>query len=223
MAFIGIRQPDEFRVVMCAHVLAWSNDLETRALSGATIRRKLAALSSLFEYLCEANAVAGNPVKGVKRPRVDSQKGKTPAIGDHQARSLLDAPDPATLQGLRDRAILATLLYHGLRRAELCALTVGDLQPRRGVMHLRVHGKGAKVRYLPLHPGTAERIDAFLQAAGHGVDKHSALFRPVKSNRHQNGRASITPDGVYKTLTAYAQENLLYCTHLTGATDRSST
>lgn len=51
----------------------------------------------------------GNPAKGVKRPRLDSQEGKTPAIGDHQARSLLDAPDPTTLQGLRDRALLASL------------------------------------------------------------------------------------------------------------------
>jgi site-specific recombinase XerD len=204
MTVIGIRQPDEFRSVTRAHVLAWRKDLETRALSGATIRRKLAALSSLFESLCEANAVTSNPVQGVKRPRVDSQEGKTPAIGDHQARSLLDAPDPTTVQGRRDRAILATLLYHGLRRAELCALTVGDLQSRRGVMHLRVHGKGSKVRYLPLHPGTAERIDAYLQAAGHGADKHGALFRPVKNNQHQNGRASITPDGVYKMLAGYA-------------------
>jgi integrase len=75
-------------------------------------------------------------------------------------RALLNAPDPATLRGLRDRAILSTLLYHGLRRAELCALTVGDLQPRRGVMHLRVHGKGDKLRFVPLHPGTAELIGA---------------------------------------------------------------
>jgi site-specific recombinase XerC len=56
-----------------AHVLAWRKDLETRELGGATIRRKLAALSSLFEHLCDANAVTHNPVKGVKRPR-----GKTP-------------------------------------------------------------------------------------------------------------------------------------------------
>jgi site-specific recombinase XerC len=58
-----------------------------------SIRRKLAALSSLFDYLCEVNAVTSNPVKGVKRPRTSSQEGKTPAIGDHQARSLLHAPD----------------------------------------------------------------------------------------------------------------------------------
>ncbi|WP_414706896.1 site-specific integrase [Rudaea sp.] len=47
---------DEFRVVTRAHVLAWRKTLEDRTLSGATIRRKLAALSSLFEYLCEQNA-----------------------------------------------------------------------------------------------------------------------------------------------------------------------
>lgn len=204
MAFTGIEGPDQFRSVTRAHLLAWRRDLEGRALTGATIRRKLAALSSLFEYLCEANAVISNPVKGVKRPKIESSEGKTPAIGDHQARSLLDAPDVSTLQGQRDHAILSTLLYHGLRRAELCGLTVGDVQERRGVKHLKVHGKGGKLRYLPLHPGTAESIDVYLQAAGHGTDRPGALFRPVKNNRHDNARASITADGVYKMLAGYA-------------------
>lgn len=204
MTFTGIQQPEQFRNVTRAHLLAWRKDLESRALSGATIRRKLAALSSLFEYLCEANAVTGNPVKGVKRPKIESQEGKTPAIGDHQARSLLNAPDAATLQGQRDRAILSTLLYHGLRRAELCALTVGDVQERRGVKHLKIHGKGGKIRYVPLHPGTAELIDGYLHATGHRMDKLSALFRPIKNNMHANGRTSITADGVYKMLAGYA-------------------
>ena len=156
MTFAGIRQPDEFRIVTRAHVLAWRKALEARALSGATIRRKLAALSSLFEYLCEKNAVDFNPVKGAKRPKVDSNEGKTPALGDHQARALLDAPDPKTLKGKRDRALLSVLLYHGLRREELCLLKVKDMHARRGVLHLRIHGKGNKLRYLPLHPGSAE-------------------------------------------------------------------
>ena len=131
-------------------------------LSGATIRRKLAALSSLFEYLCEKNAVDFNPVKGAKRPKVDSNEGKTPALGDHQARALLDAPDPKTLKGQRDRALLSVLLYHGLRREELCLLKVQDIHDRRGVPHLRIHGKGNKMRYVPLHPGSAERLHAYL-------------------------------------------------------------
>lgn len=203
MAFAGIEDPHAFRQVGRSHILAWRRDLERRALGSATIRRKLSALSSLFDALCEANAVQGNPVDGVKRPKVASQEGSTPAIGDHQARALLAAPDTSTLQGLRDRAILATLLYHGLRRAELCALHLVDLQDRRGVRHLRVLGKGSKVRYVPLHPAAAGDIAAYLEAAGHGDDKAAPLFQPVSNNARGTGR-SITPDGVYKVLAKYA-------------------
>lgn len=204
MTFAGITDPYAFRQVGRAHILTWRRDLELRGLGGATIRRKLAALSSLFESLCEANAIQGNPVDGVKRPKNNSHEGKTPAIGDHQARALLQVADPATLRGLRDRALLATLLYHGLRRTELCTLHVADIQERRGVKHLQVHGKGSKIRYVPLHPGAADAIAAYLEAAGHGEDKAGALFRPV-SNNTRNGSRSITPDGVYKLLASYAK------------------
>ena len=86
----------------------------------------IAALSSLFDYLCERNAVAHNPADGVKRPKANHNEGLTPALGDAQARALLEAPPADTLKGQRDRAILATLLYHGLRREELCRLKVRD-------------------------------------------------------------------------------------------------
>jgi hypothetical protein len=56
----------------------------------ATIRHRLSALA---EYLCACNAVTHNPVKGVARPKSESGEGKTPALGDHQARKLLDAPE----------------------------------------------------------------------------------------------------------------------------------
>ena len=127
----------------------WCAYLELRDLKpGRIVRHRLAALSSLFEHLCESNAVTHNPVKGVKRPPVENYEGKTPALGDHQARVLLEAPDGVSLKGKRDRAILATLLYHALRREELCKLTVKDFRhERRGVAHLKVLGKGSKTRY----------------------------------------------------------------------------
>lgn len=204
MLFTGIEESTQFRKVSRGHVLAWRHDLERRILSGATIRRKLAALSSLFDYLCESNAVTGNPVEGVKRPRMESGQGKTPAIGDHQARALLNVADVSTLHGRRDRAILATLLYHGLRRAELCALRVADIQERRGVKHLQVRGKGSKIRYVPLHPAAAGAIATYLEAASHSDDPSSALFRSI-SNNSRGRTASITPDGVYKMLASYAK------------------
>jgi site-specific recombinase XerD len=145
MAFIGInaKQPEEFRIVTRAHVIAWRDELVKRELEPATIRNRLSALSSLFEYLCERNAVTHNPVKGVKRPKADNNQGKTPALGNHQARDLLQAPEGDSLKAKRDRAILATLLYHGLRREELCKLTVKDAsRSRQGVPHFKVSGKG---------------------------------------------------------------------------------
>lgn len=197
MAFTGIVKPEEFRTVARGHVLAWRADLERQGLAGATIRRKLAALASLFDYLCNANAVTHNPVKGVKRPKVDSYEGKTPALGDQQARQLLDAPRTDTLKGKRDRAILSVLLYHALRREELTKLLVKDFnQERRGIAHLRVQGKGGKLRYIPTHPNTLRLVAEYLQAAGHGPELDGPLFRPVRSRAGAVATA-LTPGGVY--------------------------
>ena len=205
MLFTGIKRPDEFRTVTRAHVIAWRDDLGDRALIGTSIRHRLAALSSLFQYLCDKNAVTHNPVKGVKRPKVESDVGKTPAIADHQARKLLVSPAEKTLKGMRDRAILATLLYHALRREELCKLRVKDFQhERRGVAHLRVSGKGEKTRYVPLHGVADDLIRDYLKQAGHGGDEKGALFRPLR-NSHGGGREkAITPDGVYKLVRKYS-------------------
>lgn len=200
-AFLGIHQPDDFRQVTRAHVLAWRQHLEQRGLAGATIRRKLAAVASLFDYLLESNAVAGgNPVHGVKRPKCNGNEGSTPALGDHQAQQLLDTPDAGTLLGKRDRAVLAVLLYHGLRREEAAGLQVSDLQDRRGIRHLRVLGKGKKVRYLPLHPVAAERIYTYLEAAGHA---DGPLFRATRGPK-RSGAGGLSAGSLYNLVAQHA-------------------
>ena len=202
--FVGLAAADEFRAVTRAHVLAWRAQLEQRGLAGATIRRKLAALASLFDHLLESNAIAGgNPVHGVKRPRIETNEGKTPALGDHQAKALLDAPEADTLKGLRDRAILAVLLYHGLRREEAAQLSVSDIQERRSIRHLRIQGKGGKLRFLPLHPVAAERIHSYLEMSGHHlVDRQVPLFVPL---RGRSTGAGITANGIYTLVGFYAK------------------
>lgn len=195
MRFTGIERPDEFREITRAHIIAWRDDLKYRELSGVTIRHRLSALSSLFEYLCDRNAVTHNPVKGIKRPSVEGYQGKTPAIGDHQARELLESPKDVSLKGKRDRAILATLLYHALRREELCKLLVKDFKhERRGVAHLKVSGKGGKTRYIPLHPAAGGLILEYLEELGHGPDLAVPLFRPIRNNRTGTLDKAITPE-----------------------------
>jgi site-specific recombinase XerD len=116
---------------------------------------------SLFDALCEANAVQGNPVDGVKRPKVSSQEGSTPAIGDHQARALLAAPDDSTLKGLRDRAMLATLLYHGVPTRHATAYTTGRKVPIAAIRNfLNVCGSAGSPR-LPYSPSRLSTIKAF--------------------------------------------------------------
>ena len=203
MNFLGIDNADEFTSVTRAHVIAWRKDLEQRELAPATLRGKLAAIASLFDYLCEKNAVLHNPVKGVKRPPIESIEGKTPALGDHQARALLHAPDPTTRRGKRDRAILAVLLFQALRREELCKLRVGDVHERRGVKHFLVRGKGGKQRYIAISAITLEALQIYLNEAPHGLDPDAALFIRSRTRDARSEPKALTPDAVYKLVRGY--------------------
>ena len=78
VAFCGVEMPAELRLVTRAHIIAWRKQLEAQELAPATIRRKLSAVSSLLDYLCDENAVEHNPVAGVNRPAADNNEGKTP-------------------------------------------------------------------------------------------------------------------------------------------------
>ena len=195
-----------------AHIIAWRDDLVRRAVSDSTIRRKLSALSSLFNYLCEANAVTNNPVSGVDRPAGGANEGKTPALGDAQARALLDMPSSSTPKGKRDRAILATLLYHGLRRKELCLLKVKDMHRREGVMHFKVSGKGRKgkkIRFVAVGPLAQRLIEDYLALSGYGEDLSGALFRPVKNNKTGELGKALHPDSIYKgVVMPYAKKKV---------------
>jgi integrase len=120
--------------------------LEQRAIDPAVLE-----VNGLGEFGCkvEPSAYAGRKVTAVRL--------------SHQARKLLVAPQEETIKSKRDRAILSTLLFHALRREELCKLKVRDFRhARKGVPHLRVSGKGGKTRYLPLHPGTNALIHDYL-------------------------------------------------------------
>ena len=73
--------------------------------------------------------------------------------------------------------------------------------------HLRVEGKGDKVRYLPLHVLAQRLIAAYLEAAGHTSELHGPLFRPVKNNRTRTLAKPLHPASVYHNVVRrYARE-----------------
>src|SRR5258705_11460574 len=225
ITYTGLKSYAELRSIVRAHIIDWRKDMEVRKLKPASIRRKLSALSSLFDYLCERNAAAGNPVDGVKRPMANGNEGSTPALGDRQVRKLLEAPSTKTLKGIRDRAILATLLYHGIRREELCGLRVKDLHSRQGVMHFRVKGKRSKIRFVPVNAAAQRMIEDYLALTGHRSDVEGALFRPVKNNRTARLDRHLDPASVYQNIvrkygleTGLSDEVMGLCVHSLRAT-----
>jgi site-specific recombinase XerD len=207
MKTLGIGSLEELREVDHRAVIAWERFMrETEGAESSTIRRRLAALSSLFRHLVRYGFAARNPVADVDRPAINRDEGSTLAFSKEEARQLLDAPPEHTVEGLRDRAILAVGLQVGLRRAEIAALKVGDLHRNRGFDSLRVVRKGGRKEAIAIHPQTAQRIRAYLALAGHVGDLNGPLFRPLKHNgKRQEPRRPMSPDMISRLVHKYAR------------------
>lgn len=206
MRTLAITSPEELRQADHKAVIAWERFMrEIERAAASTIRRRLAALSSLYKHLLRHGHAARNPVGEVERPAINRDEGSTLAFAKVQARKLLDLPAEATIAGLRDRAILSVGLQVGLRRAEIAALTVGDLHQNRGYDSLRVMRKGGRRDALAINPQPAARLRAYLDAAGHGADIDGPLFRPLRHNgKRDEERRHMDPDAIDRVVRKYA-------------------
>jgi integrase/recombinase XerD len=207
MRTLRIRSSDELRRADHRAVIAWERIMrEVDKAAASTIRRRLAALSSLMKHLTRHGHLEKNHVAEVERPAINREEGTTLAFSQAQARKILDNPDENTIEGLRDRAILSVGLQVGLRRAEIAALEVGDLHQNRGFDSLRITRKGGRRDALAIHPQSAQRIRAYLEAAGHGSDLEGPLFRPLSKNRkQQDTRRAMHPDAIDRVLRKHAR------------------
>ena len=206
MRAFGITTTGALRQVDHRAVIAWERmQREQDGAAASTIRRRLAALSSLFKHLVRHGAASRNPVVDVERPSINRDEGSTAAFSKIEARKLLDAPPADTLAGLRDRAILSVGLQVGFRRAEIAALNVGDLHQNRGFDALRVTRKGGRRDALAINPQAAQRIRAYLDIAGHGDQLDAPLFRPLRGNAKPFDPAGrMDPDAIDRMVRKYA-------------------
>jgi integrase len=93
MRTLGIRSTDDLRRADHKAVLAWEAYMrEAEHAEASTVRRRLAALSSLFKHLVKHGVADRNPVRDVERPPINRREGFTPAFSKAQARRLLDLP-----------------------------------------------------------------------------------------------------------------------------------
>ena len=161
---------------------------------------------TLFKHLIRYGYAEKNSVSEVERLAINRREESTLAFSQADARKLLDKPDEKTLEGLRDRAILAVGLQVGLRRAEIASLTVEDLHQNRGYDSLRIIRKGGRHDALAVHSNTAKRLKAYLEAAGRADDLDGPLFRHLSHNRkNQEPRRHMDPDTIDPVLRKYAK------------------
>src|SRR3984893_1226782 len=162
-----------------ATVSAWRASLEARSLGSSSIIIRISAIRKLAVEATDNGLLAPQPAAEISR--VKSVKSIGVRVGNwlslRQAQTLLSAPDIATVKGLRDRAILATLLRCGLRRSEVAALTSSHVQQRDGRWCIvDLVGKHARVRTAPMPTWVKVVIDAWTSTGG-VTDGH--IFRPV--------------------------------------------
>jgi integrase/recombinase XerD len=208
MRTLGITTTAALRQVDHRAVIAWERmQREQEGAAPSTVRRRLAALSSLFKHLVKHGAASRNLVVDVDRPAINRDEGSTAAFSKIQARKLLDAPPADTLAGLRDRAILSVGLQVGFRRAEIASLDVGDLHENRGFDALRVVRKGGRREALAINPQAAQRIRAYLDIAGHGDQLDAPLFRPLRGNAKPfDPTGRMNPGAIDRLVRKYAAQ-----------------
>jgi integrase/recombinase XerD len=206
MRALSITTPAELRQADRKAVIAWERFMrEVQGSAWSTIRRRLAALSSLYKHLVHHGHAARNPVGEVERPAINRDEGATAAFSKPPARKLLDLTREDTIAGLRDRAILSVGLQVGLRRAEIASLKVADLHQNRGYDSLRVMRKRGRRDALAVNPQTAARLRDYLEKAGHGADVDGPLSRPLKHNgKRRDERRGMDPDAIDRVVRKYA-------------------
>lgn len=162
--------------------------LDDEGLSPRTVNLHLSVISSYCRYLIRQGVLKSNPVSLLVRPR---QSKRLPSFFNTASMLAYMSMDNAldrrdfelelpTGQERKDtywlclrRIIVCTLFCTGMRRAELISLRKGDFDRGRGVLH--VHGKGDKMREIPLLPELIEEISLYLQSVRRLVNAGETL------------------------------------------------
>jgi site-specific recombinase XerD len=169
----GLRELGNVRPL---HVAGYIEELQGE-LAKPSVKQHLAALRMLFDWLVVGHVLDVNPAHAVRGPKHVVKKGRAPVLDRDEARALLAAIDTSSLIGLRDRALIGTMIYTFARVGAVLQMNVEDYftQGRRG--WVRLHEKGGKEHEAPCHHKLEAFLDEYIAAGGIADDKNGALFR----------------------------------------------
>jgi site-specific recombinase XerD len=171
------------------HVAAWI-ELQTQTLSAPTVKQHLAAIRHLFDWLVTGQVLPHNPAASVRGPSHTAKKGKTPVLDATEARQLLDSIDVTTPAGLRDRALIALMVFSFARVGAALAMRVDDVYVQQRRLWVRLREKGDKAHAMPCHHTLEAYVHAYLDGTGIVSDPKGPLFRTIARG---TGQLSATP------------------------------
>jgi site-specific recombinase XerD len=193
----GVVGLTSLREIRPLHVAAYIEEC-VDLVSAPTVKQRLAALRSLFDYLVRTGVVEHNPAHAVRGPSHDAVRGKTPILSPQEARQLLESIPETDVVGLRDRALIALMTYSFARVSAAVGMKIEDLVQTAGRSWVRLHEKRGKVHELPIHHKLLDHLDAYLAVAGHRDEPKAPLFRSAR------GRTGELTDRPMSRYDAYA-------------------
>ena len=171
------------------HVATWI-EAQTRALSPPSVKQRLAALRHLFDWLVTGQIVPVNPAASVRGPSHVVKSGRTPVLEPEEARRLLASIDITTHAGLRDRALIALMVYSFARIGAALGMKVEDVFTQNRRLWVRLREKGGKRHEMPCHHNLEGYLAAYLDGADLRDDAKGPLFRTIGRG---TGQLTTTP------------------------------
>jgi integrase/recombinase XerD len=180
-----------------ASVSASTYGENARPYAATSVARILSSVRSFHRFLLREGVTGRDPARDVSQPKRPRRLPRPLSVGD--VARLLEAPDPSSAAGSRDRAILELLYGSGLRISELVGLDVDDVDLEGGAV--RVLGKGGKERVIPLGRFARDAIAAYLTRWRPQVataSSRGALFLNLRGGR-------ITRQSCARALAGYVR------------------
>jgi site-specific recombinase XerD len=205
MAWAQARALSDLREIQPIHIAAYIEQL-TKSHSAPTPKQSLSALRMLFDWLVTGQVMPNNPAHAVRGPKHSVRRGKTSVLSAEEARKLMDTIDVSTPKGLRDRALIAIMVYSFGRIGAVLAMKVEDVFVQKGRLWVRLHEKGGKEHVMPCHHNLEAYLTEYIERCSLRDDPKGFLFRTTGRKMGELSPAPLAQANAYNMIGKRARE-----------------
>lgn len=185
---------DRLDTITPIHIASWLEHMGRVGLSVPTQKQRLAAVKRIFQSLTAQQIIRINPAPAVRGPKFSARTGKTPVLTPDETRQLLASIDCSSLIGLRDRAVIATMVYTFARIGAITQIRVEDVFVQNRRLWIRLKEKGGKSHAMPCHHNLEAYLTEYTEAAGLSLQPKAYLFQTLL-REFRSAQGSGTPSG----------------------------